>query len=356
MNYSTEFLDHVITQFLARMHERPANNYDSQRFSFDGVDRSKQFDATEHKNYLFFFIRNHAAFYEAYRLLEDEVSRKTFVDLILFRLAGHLHVKLDTNNANHWSLRERAERLVSTPSSLEYNGMLGPLQHFENVDCGGTAIHVDCWRSAIAWSVFMRQYYLQRNGISIRPEPNDHVIDAGACLGDTALSFAATVGPAGRVYAFDVVKNHLEIIRHNMAQNPELENRIELFGFGLGDRCTGVENPVLSGNVVAPGFSFNSLPDEAPIPVRTIDSLVDSGGIRRVDFIKMDIEGYELRALQGAAVTLRRFRPKLAISIYHKAADMYEIPRFVHGLGLGYKFYLEHYTIHSEETILYATA
>ena len=68
----------------------------------------------------------------------------------------------------------------------------------------------------------------------------------------------------------------------------------------------------------------------------------------------MDIEGSELAALQGAEQTLRQFKPNLAISIYHKFADFFEIPSYLHGLGLGYRFYLDHYTIHAEETVLYA--
>ena len=68
----------------------------------------------------------------------------------------------------------------------------------------------------------------------------------------------------------------------------------------------------------------------------------------------MDIEGAELKALHGAESTLRKFRPKLAISVYHQLVDIVEIPRYLARLGLEYKFYLGHYTIHLEETVLYA--
>ena len=87
----------------------------------------------------------------------------------------------------------------------------------------------------------------------------------------------------------------------------------------------------------------------------TIDDLVDLKDIPRVNFIKMDIEGAELQALQGAINTLKKYRPKLAISIYHRApTDYFEIPEFLLSLDLGYQFYIRHYTIHAEETILYA--
>ena len=70
----------------------------------------------------------------------------------------------------------------------------------------------------------------------------------------------------------------------------------------------------------------------------------------------MDIEGAELNALKGAEETIRRFKPKLAITVYHSLNDFWEIPEWLESLGLGYKFYLRHFTIHAEETVLFASA
>ncbi|MBK8611207.1 MAG: FkbM family methyltransferase [Chitinophagaceae bacterium] len=74
----------------------------------------------------------------------------------------------------------------------------------------------------------------------------------------------------------------------------------------------------------------------------------------KVDFIKMDIEGAELNAIMGAKGTLVKYRPKLAIAIYHSLSDFYTIAEFIKSLDLGYKFYLQHTTIHAEETVLFA--
>ena len=73
-----------------------------------------------------------------------------------------------------------------------------------------------------------------------------------------------------------------------------------------------------------------------------------------VDFIKMDIEGAESEALEGAKQTIRAFHPKLAISVYHKLDDFWTIPKYIDQLGMGYRFYLRHFTIHREETVLFA--
>ncbi len=353
MNHPRQFLDHIVAQFLLRMHQWPANNYDAVRFSFDGTDRSMQFNIEQHKDYLLFLLDNYEPLYQSYLLLEDERSRKTLVDLLLFRLAGHLHVKLDANNPRHWSLRDQAWKVPSKPSVIRQPGVFGPLEHFDDVEFAGRRLSVDCWRVNLAWTFFIKQYFFERDGLSIGPRLHDHVVDAGACFGDTALAFAAAVCPNGRVYAFEPLANHLEIIRYNVAQNPALADAVRTMGYGLGDVSRRAAPPI-PASVLSPGFALSAIPDQERVPVETLDNLVGEGEIQRVDFVKMDVEGCELRALRGAETTLRRFRPRLAISVYHRPQDMFEIPAFIHGLGLGYRFYLEHYTIHAEETVLYA--
>jgi hypothetical protein len=75
---------------------------------------------------------------------------------------------------------------------------------------------------------------------------------------------------------------------------------------------------------------------------------------RQSDFIKMDIEGAELETLKGAEQTIRRFRPKLAICLYHRPEDFVTIPRFLDRVLPQYQFAIGHFTIHAEETVLYA--
>jgi hypothetical protein len=71
--------------------------------------------------------------------------------------------------------------------------------------------------------------------------------------------------------------------------------------------------------------------------------------------IIMDIEGAEPEALQGAEKTIRASRPDLAICVYHAPHHLWEIPLYLNGLGLGYRFYLRNYTSFTGETVLYAT-
>jgi hypothetical protein len=71
-------------------------------------------------------------------------------------------------------------------------------------------------------------------------------------------------------------------------------------------------------------------------------------------FLKMSTEVEEFGVLKVAKEIIMSFKPKLAITVYHSLKDFWEIPEWLDSLGLGYKFYLRHFTIHSEETVLFA--
>lgn len=74
----------------------------------------------------------------------------------------------------------------------------------------------------------------------------------------------------------------------------------------------------------------------------------------KVTFIKMDIEGAELEALKGSREIIQKYRPRLAICIYHKQEDLVEIPVYLKELVPEYKLYVRHYSNSAEETVLYA--
>lgn len=82
----------------------------------------------------------------------------------------------------------------------------------------------------------------------------------------------------------------------------------------------------------------------------SLDSYIEEA----VSFIKLDVEGAELETLKGAKNILLRNKPKLAICIYHKKEDLYEIPYYLKRLVPEYKLYIRHYSNFAHETVLYA--
>lgn len=76
----------------------------------------------------------------------------------------------------------------------------------------------------------------------------------------------------------------------------------------------------------------------------------------RIDLIKLDIEGAEAAALQGAGNTLRNSRPVLAISAYHRPDDLWVLPDLIDSICSGYRFYLRQHTYNSFDLVLYGVA
>ena len=90
---------------------------------------------------------------------------------------------------------------------------------------------------------------------------------------------------------------------------------------------------------------------EIEMPVTTLD---DALGGRRLTYVKMNIEGAEMDALQGGCKSISTWRPRLAISLYHRASDLWRIPQRVLELNPDYRLYLRQHDGGIIETVLYA--
>jgi len=89
------------------------------------------------------------------------------------------------------------------------------------------------------------------------------------------------------------------------------------------------------------------------IKVYSIDEFMAENKISKIDFIKMDIEGWELDALKGAENCIKSRNPKLAICVYHKPEDLLNIVNYLKLAVPEYKLYLDHKSPEWNETILY---
>jgi FkbM family methyltransferase len=289
-----------------------------------------------------------------YELLANEASKQTLVKVLTYRLMGHKKVKLPHNTDSYWSQRAAVNSLIKGNDSISVKFPKLTLNHLA-LEKIGYPIELYFAPSGVMAAFILKQYEYQKIKPEVRAEAGDYVIDGGGCWGDTALYFAHTVGAEGRVFSFEFAPDSLDVFQRNMALNAALSQRIEIVERALWSKS----GEVIEYSPNGPGTSLamhrqSTYEDPAQATTMSIDDFARERKLPRVDFIKMDIEGAELNALKGAEETIRSFKPKLAIAIYHRQADFIEIPEYLNKLGLGYRFYLDHFTIYGEETVLFA--
>lgn len=287
-----------------------------------------------------------------FSLLRDNYSRQLLLDLLRFRILGARHVKLPSNDTQYWADYNSIDRRYLKERRTVKTGWGWDLNLYElSGSTGLLKLHVT--PLGILNTFLREQYAYQKTDPHICVKEGDIVIDGGGCWGDTALYFADRVGSRGKVYCFEFDQENTSILQQNLALNPLVAGGVKIIPKALWDRSGELVNYCANG----PATSLTSqqpFQSTSQVPTMAIDDLVKEEKLARVDYIKMDIEGSELKALRGAEETLRSFRPSLAISLYHNDDDFVTIPDYLHGLGLQYEFFLDHFTIHCEETVLFA--
>jgi FkbM family methyltransferase len=280
---------------------------------------------------------------ETWTQLQDEYSRRILVLVEAYRMFGSRRIRFPIGDLFSAAIQKTSEMAVQRNTRTA--PIVGSLD-LSRFDFAGHAIALHGHSLNIVNTFLLEQYrYSRPPGIAALP--GDVVVDAGGCWGDTALYFAALAGDHGRVLVAECIPENLAILRDNLALNPKLATCIDVIPKAVGSQ---------SGEKLRfsrTGAGSRPVKEDGPaveVETTTIDDLV--ADCPQVNFIKMDIEGTELEALRGAEKTIRRFHPRLAISVYHRPEDLVEIPRFLRPFA--YKLYLDHFTTHQEETILFA--
>jgi FkbM family methyltransferase len=173
------------------------------------------------------------------------------------------------------------------------------------------------------------------------------VIDIGANIGAHTLRFAACVGAVGRVVAVEPTQYAFERLREHVLLNPELAPRITL----LQAMLMGSQQAALAEKIESswPLDTPNDAhPEHAGVAkvtsgavVRTLDDVVSKLDLKSVDFLKLDVDGYEVEVLRGARDTLRVFAPVILFEhapygVAEKGYNPGEIAEILNGAG--YRF------------------
>lgn len=155
--------------------------------------------------------------------------------------------------------------------------------------------------------------------------PGDIVLDCGASNGD--FTQVALQAGAAKVIAIEIAPSSAECIRRNLAKEIT-EGRVVVYPKGVWDKddqlTLNVDDTNFAANSVV--ISTNAIKPTIRVPLTTIDKIVSELNLPRVDFIKMDIEGAELKAIQGGQETIKKFKPRISITAEHNPDDEKTIP------------------------------
>jgi len=140
--------------------------------------------------------------------------------------------------------------------------------------------------------------------------PGDTVVDVGAFIGDHTVAYSHAVGPKGKVFAYEPNPDAFKCLVHNT------NGMGNVFGFchGLG-RSDGIAG--LVGSYASSYISHNNAEQGPIIQVRRLDN--DLPLLTQLDFMKIDVEGYELNVLEGAEQLIEKFHPVMVVEINPEA-------------------------------------
>jgi len=200
------------------------------------------------------------------------------------------------------------------------------------------------------YQVIMQDQYSSKELL----RPDSIVIDGGANVGLFSLQ-ASQLTPKGKVYAFEPA----QLTFNALKQNTKACRNLEVMNLGLGDKKRKAEMMVHRGCPSGSTLSDSGMamigvekgdlvPEE--VSITTIDDFAKERSLERVDFIKVDAEGYEKQILRGAKETIRRFRPILAVSAYHFPNDKTDIVKLVEGIT---PEYTHTFSSRAEEDLLF---
>ena len=168
---------------------------------------------------------------------------------------------------------------------------------------------------------------------------NISFVDGGGYTGDTSRRLIQKYPDFKKIYFIEPIEQNIKVARRELHQY----KNIEFLRLGLSNK-----KGILDFNDEKSFSTFHNKHGEK-VEIDRIDNIIDG----RVDYIKFDIEGAEQDAIEGARYNIKKYKPILAICIYHKAEDWYMVPKKVFEINPDYNIYIRHYMEGVFETVMY---
>lgn len=161
---------------------------------------------------------------------------------------------------------------------------------------------------------------------------NSHVLDLGANIGLTAVALA-DVCHKGKVSAVEPLPPSFEFLKKNIKNAKK--NNISLHNFAVGNMSGEISmqatNDFLAGAFIADKFQADNRHFTMKVKLEPLDKIFDQFNFDKLDFIKMDLEGYEIVALEGAKEILEKYKPTVCLEMNHWCLNVFHritLPEF----------------------------
>lgn len=215
--------------------------------------------------------------------------------------------------------------------------------------------HLTCEREYLR-KIFVRNQYFEIPEFSIQTE-DEIFVDCGAYTGDTLERFISVkAGCLKRIYSFEPTEKTYQALcirKERLLKEWALEEEQIITEKKIVTAKSGVEYFLKKGNGEKSNrIGIESLPESEPIIAISLDEYFAEKE-EKPTFIKADIEGAEFGMLKGAEELIRSGKPLLAICIYHRIEDLYEIPILLKQFRSDYKMSIRHHMPNYYETVLY---
>jgi FkbM family methyltransferase len=178
--------------------------------------------------------------------------------------------------------------------------------------------------------------------------PAISVVDCGAFPGDMLQAVAAAGHELVNWYAFEPDPANFRHLRDVAAQTGGFASA-SLIPCGVGDKSGFVR---FSGGAADASRAVEGMdgPDGALVPIVRVGDIVHA---ERIDLVKLDVEGFEAQAIDGMVELLARNRPRLAVAIYHRPADLWELAFKIDALFPGARYAIRQHGYNGYDTVLY---
>jgi FkbM family methyltransferase len=187
-----------------------------------------------------------------------------------------------------------------------------PKNTIRNATINGINFQLDI-SDYMQWALYYRITIEPRNILYEKSKNKKHILDIGANIGETSLHFAKN-NPDSKVYAFEPMPDTFIKLNHNVLLNNF--TNIEIYNFGMGNSEGKFYMSIPANNNIAGAKVDLNISEGYNIYITTVDNFVFfKRKLTSVDFIKIDVEGFEYNVLLGSINTIKSFKPTLFIEI-----------------------------------------